>query len=114
VKIYGEDLEKLSKYASQIGALSENIDGVQDVYVEEMTGLPQMIVSYDRLALSKYNISIDDVNRSINISFAGQAAGLIFEGEKRFDLVVKLDSTNRVSMDDLKSITVTSPLGVQV
>lgn len=114
VKIYGEDLEKLSKYAAQIGALSENIDGVQDVYVEEMTGLPQMIVSYDRLALSKYNISIDDVNRSINISFAGQAAGLIFEGEKRFDLVVKLDSTNRVSMDDLKSITVTSPLGVQV
>ncbi len=114
VKIYGEDLDKLSKYASQIGALSENIEGVQDVYVEEMTGLPQMIVSYDRLALSKYNISIDDVNRSINISFAGQAAGLIFEGEKRFDLVVKLDSTNRVSMDDLKSITVTSPLGVQV
>jgi cobalt-zinc-cadmium resistance protein CzcA len=114
VKIYGEDLEKLSSYASQIGKLAESIEGVQDVYVEEMTGLPQMIVSYDRLALSKYNISIDDVNRSINISFAGQAAGLIFEGEKRFDLVVKLDSVNRESMADLKSVTVTSPLGVQV
>jgi cobalt-zinc-cadmium resistance protein CzcA len=114
VKIYGEDLDKLSHYAGQIGTLSSKIEGVQDVYVEEVTGLPQMIVSYDREALSKYNISIDEVNRSINISFAGQAAGLIFEGEKRFDLVVKLDSTNRQSMEDLKTITVTSPLGVQV
>lgn len=114
VKIYGEDLDKLSKYAERIGSLSSRIDGVQDVYVEEVTGLPQMIVSYDREALSKYNISIEEVNRSINISFAGQAAGLLFEGEKRFDLVVKLDSTSRASMDDLKTITVTSPLGVQV
>lgn len=114
VKIYGEDLEKLTQYAGQIGSIAGKITGVQDVYVEEVTGLPQMIVSYDREALSKYRISIEDVNRSINISFAGQAAGLIFEGEKRFDLVVKLDSTNRRSIDDLKTITVTSPSGVQV
>jgi cobalt-zinc-cadmium resistance protein CzcA len=114
VKIYGEDLDQLSKYANQIGAISSTISGVQDVYVEKVTGLPQMIVSYDRSALAKYNISIEDVNRSINISFAGQAAGLIFEGEKRFDLVVKLDSTNRASIDDLKDITITSPLGIQV
>ena len=114
VKIYGEDLDRLSSYAGQIGQLSSKIDGVQDVYVEEVTGLPQMIVSYNRESLSKYNISIAEVNRSINISFAGQSAGLIFEGEKRFDLVVKLDSTNRQSIDDLKTVTVTSPLGVQV
>ena len=114
VKIYGEDLDKLSSYAGQIGQLSSKIDGVQDVYVEEVTGLPQMIVSYNRESLSKYNISIAEVNRSINISFAGQSAGLIFEGEKRFDLVVKLDSTNRQSIEDLKTVTVTSPLGVQV
>jgi len=114
VKIYGEDLDELSQYAAKIGSLSSKIEGVHDVYVEEVTGLPQMIVSYDREALSKYNISIEDVNRSINISFAGQTAGLIFEGEKRFELVVKLDSTNRASIDNLKTITVTSPLGVQV
>ena len=114
VKVYGEDLDKLSLYAEQIGKLSSHISGVQDVYVEQVTGLPQLIVSYDRQALSKYNISIEDVNRSINISFAGQSAGLLFEGEKRFDLVVKLDSMSRMSMNDLKSVTVTSPLGVQV
>lgn len=114
VKVYGEDLDKLSMYAEQIGKLSSHISGVQDVYVEQVTGLPQMIVSYDRQALSKYNISIEDVNRSINISFAGQSAGLLFEGEKRFEVVVKLDSVSRMSMNDLKSVTVTSPLGVQV
>jgi cobalt-zinc-cadmium resistance protein CzcA len=114
VKIYGEDLRQLSRYAEQVGALASKIDGVQDVYIEEMTGLPQMIVSFDRSSLSKYNISIEDVNRAINISFAGQSAGLIFEGEKRFDLVVKLDSTSRASIEDLKSVTVMSPLGVQV
>jgi heavy metal efflux system protein len=114
VKIYGEDLDQLSSYAQQIGALSSKIEGVKDVYVEEVTGLPQMIVTYQRESLSKYNISIEEVNRAINISFAGQAAGLIFEGEKRFDLVVKLDSTNRKSIEDLKTITIASPLGVMV
>lgn len=114
VKIYGEDLDRLSSYAKQIGSISSQIEGVKDVYVEEVTGLPQMIVSYQREALSKYNISIEEVNRAINISFAGQSAGLIFEGEKRFDLVVKLDSTNRKSIEDLKTITIASPLGVMV
>lgn len=114
VKIYGENLDRLSAYARQIGSLSSKINGVKDVYVEEVTGLPQMIVSYQRESLSKYNISIEEVNRAINISFAGQAAGLIFEGEKRFDLVVKLDSTNRKSIEDLKTITIASPLGVMV
>ncbi len=114
VKIYGEDLEKLGIYAQQIGKLATGINGVQDVYVEQMTGLPQMIVQFDRAALSKYNISIDEVNRVINISFAGQTAGLLFEGEKRFDVVVKLDSTNRLSAEDLKSVSVTSPTGIMV
>lgn len=114
VKIYGEDLEQLGEYARKIGAISAKIDGVEDVYVEEMSGLPQLIVSFDRLALSKYNINIETVNQAINASFAGQSAGLIFEGEKRFELVVKLDSLSRNSMEDLKTISVTSPLGVQV
>lgn len=114
VKVYGEDLEKLSTYAEQIGNLSRLIDGVQDIYVEQVTGLPQLIVSYDRQALSRYNITVEDVNRAINISFAGQSAGLIFEGEKRFELVVKLDSVSRASLNDLRLVTVASPLGVQV
>jgi cobalt-zinc-cadmium resistance protein CzcA len=114
VKVYGEDLDLLGKYARKIGAIASKIEGVQDVYVEEMSGLPQLIVSFNRRALSKYNISIDAINQAINTSFAGQTAGLIFEGEKRFDLVVKLDASNRASLDDLKSISISSPAGLQV
>jgi cobalt-zinc-cadmium resistance protein CzcA len=114
VKIYGEDLAQLNTYADRIGRLAGKIQGVQDVYVEEMTGLPQLIVSYDRDALAKYNIPIEDVNRAINISFAGQATGLVFEGEKRFDLVVKLEESQRTSKEDLESITIMAPSGIQV
>ena len=114
VKIYGEDLAQLNTYAGRIGRLAGKIQGVQDVYVEEMTGLPQLIISYDRDALAKYNIPIEDVNRAINISFAGQATGLVFEGEKRFDLVVKLEESQRTSKEDLESITIMAPSGIQV
>jgi cobalt-zinc-cadmium resistance protein CzcA len=114
VKIYGEDLKKLETYAKKIGKLSKQIEGVQDVYIEEMTGSPQMIVSYNRDALAKYNCTIEDVNRAINISYAGQAAGIFFDGERRFDLVVRLDSSSRASIDDLKTINIPSPLGLQI
>ena len=114
VKIYGEDLNKLNSYAERAGKIAGGIKGVQDVYVEEMTGLPQLIVSYDRDALATYNIPIEDVNKAINISFAGQATGLVFEGERRFDLVVKLEEGQRASKEDLESITITAPSGKQV
>jgi cobalt-zinc-cadmium resistance protein CzcA len=114
VKIYGEELNKLNAYAEQVGKIAGHINGVQDVYVEEMTGLPQLIVSYDRDALSAFNIDIEDVNKAINISFAGQATGLVFEGERRFELVVKLEESQRTSKQDLEAITITSPSGKQV
>jgi cobalt-zinc-cadmium resistance protein CzcA len=114
VKIYGENFEDLQNYAEKVGSLSRGIEGVQDVYVEEMSGLPQMIIKYNREAISKYQVSIDEINSAINIGFAGQPAGLVFEGEKRFDLVVKLDSNARQTPDDLKQLTVTSENGKQI
>ncbi len=114
VKIYGEDFDELSKYAQKVGAIAKRIEGVQDVYVEEMNGLPQMLITYDREAIAKYQVSIEEINRAINIGFAGQTAGLVFEGEKRFDLVVKLDSTFRQSPEDLKQLTVTAENGRQI
>lgn len=114
IKVYGEDLNKLPQYANQIGKLASKISGVQDVYVEEVSGLPQLIVKYNRVAMAQHNISVEQVNQAVNISFAGQSAGLIFEGERRFEVVVKLDSNQRYSMTDLKAITVTSPKGNQI
>lgn len=114
VKIYGEDFSKLSQYAKQVGGIANKIKGIQDVYVEELEGLPQLIVKYDREALARYNLSIDDVNKAINTSFAGQTAGIVFEGEKRFSLIVKLDSASREGHDDLSSIAVTNDDGNQI
>ena len=82
VKVYGEDFDKLSAYAKQIGSISRSITGVQDIYVEELSGLPQLIVRYDRDALARYQVTIEEVNRAVNLGFAGQIAGYVFEGER--------------------------------
>lgn len=114
VKIYGEDFEKLALYSKQIGSIASKIKGVQDVYVEEMSGLPQMIVQYDREALARYNVSLDEVNRVVNLGFAGQASGFVFEGEKRFELVVKLKPEFRDNITDLSQLFVSNQDGEEI
>ncbi|MFN5416803.1 MAG: CusA/CzcA family heavy metal efflux RND transporter [Flavobacteriia bacterium] len=114
VKVYGEDLDKLSAYAKKIGKIATSIQGVQDLYVEEVTGLTELIVSFNHQNLAFYNVTIEEVNDVINTSFAGKNAGLIFEGEKRFDLVIKNEFDSRNSIDDLKSLMITNANGDQV
>ncbi|MBI2258924.1 MAG: CusA/CzcA family heavy metal efflux RND transporter [Flavobacteriia bacterium] len=114
VKVYGEDLDQLASYAKKIGHISSKIDGVQDLYVEEVTGLTELIVSFNHEQLAFYNVSVQDVNDVIHTSFAGKTAGLIFEGEKRFDLVVKNDSEKRQSIEDLKALIINTDDGKQI
>lgn len=114
VKIYGEDLKQLSHYAEQVGAIAGGIAGATDVYVEEVTGLPQILVRYDREAMARYGISVESVNRAVNMGFAGQPAGQVFEGEKRFDLVVRLDGAARQSLQDLQNLTVMNEQGMSI
>lgn len=114
VKIYGEDLEKLSKYGKEVGRLVSGISGANDLYVEEVTGLPQLLVTMDRTKLAQYNLTVADVNRTINRGFAGESVGQVFEGEKRFDLVVRLDQLGRDNLEDLKDLTVLNPEGILV
>jgi len=114
VKIYGEDLDQLSHYANQIGQIARGIKGATDVYVEEVTGLPQIIVRFNRQAMSHYGINVSDVNKAINMGFAGQPAGQVFEGEKRFDLVVRLDEPSRQSIQDLENLTVINNDGLSI
>ena len=114
VKIYGEDFNLLSRYAKRVGALAQNIDGVQDLYVEELSGLPQLIVRYDRAALARYQVSIAAVNQAVNLGFAGQTAGYVFEGERKFELVVKLKQDFRKAPADLDQLFVTNELGQEI
>lgn len=114
VKIYGEDFIMLEKYAKQIGGIAGKINGVQDVYVEEMTGLPQMTIRYHREQLAKYQVSVEEINRAVNISLAGQPTGLVFEGEKRFDLVIKLDEASRHNIQMIEQIHVVNEEGTEI
>jgi cobalt-zinc-cadmium resistance protein CzcA len=111
LKIFGEDLDTLSKYAEKLGKIVNEVDGSQDLYVEPITGMPQVIIDYNRDAIAQYNLSIADINRVVNSAFAGQSAGLIFEGEKRFDLMVRLNLDKRKNLDDVRNLLIPSPQG---
>ena len=106
VKIYGEDLDLLFDLANQAAAGISNIQGAGDVKVEQVTGLPQLVVRYNRPLLARYNLSISEINRIVRASFAGEAAGVIFEGEKRFDLVVRLKEDFRQNINSLENLRV--------
>ncbi|MCV9385412.1 CusA/CzcA family heavy metal efflux RND transporter [Reichenbachiella ulvae] len=114
IKLFGEDLEILAVKVEEIGKLVSGIEGVADLKVEATSGLPQMTVKYDRRKLAQYGLHIDELNVLIESAFAGGKAGVIFEGEKRFDLVVRLDRQHRQSIDDLRKIYVPMPNGAQV
>lgn len=111
IKIYGEDLDMLASYAQQVGALVPTIDGAVDVYVEQITGVPQVVITPKRDKLAIFGLNIEEVNQAINASLAGQVAGQVYEGEKRFDLVLRFAEEKRQSVEDLYSIFVTTPSG---
>jgi cobalt-zinc-cadmium resistance protein CzcA len=114
VKIYGENLDTLTKLAEVVGALAAETEGAKDLYVEQMGGLSQIVVDYDRIQMAHFGLNIVDVNAAINTALAGQATGKVYEGERRFDLVVRLDANARQSIDDVRNIPIETPTGVQI
>lgn len=114
LKIYGEDLDELSRQARKVGDIVNTVSGAQDLYVEKITGLPQIVVEMDRDAIARYGLNVEDINTVINTAFAGQSAGLVYEGEKRFDLVVRLDKNNRKDINDVKNLYINTPTGQQL
>jgi len=114
IKIFGEDLDKLSQYAAQAGAIARKTTGAVDVYVEEVTGLPQIVIKFKRDKIAQFGLNIDDVNQVLRAGFAGEVAGQVFESEKRFDLVVRLQKESRENLSDIKNLSVTAPNGNQI
>ena len=114
VKIFGEDLDVLAQKAHEIEKAIKNIPGASDVIIEKTEGLPQMFVQYDRSKIARYGLNIADLNEMIALSFAGKTVGNVFEGEKRFDMVIRLDQDNRQSIEDLKNLYVSIPNGEQI
>jgi cobalt-zinc-cadmium resistance protein CzcA len=114
IKIYGEDLQILFDNASKIRNLIGGVQGAADISVEQIVGLPQMNVKYDRQKLAHYGLNVADINDLIRTAFAGKTASTVFEGERRFDLVVRFGLDNRQSLEDLKQIRVDIPTGERI
>ncbi len=114
IKIFGEDLGLLSDKAAEIEQWIADVPGAADITVEKIEGLPQMMVKYDRGKIARYGLNISDVNEVISMGFAGKIAGSVFEGERRFDLVVRYDPENRQSLDDIGNAFVSTGNGDQV
>lgn len=111
VKIYGDDLDELSKLANRIDKLIKNVPGVSSTFVEKVSGLPQIQVTYDHARLSEYGISVDDVNKAIETTYAGAVAGSIYEGERKFDVVLRMGNADRNDIESLKNLYIPIPQG---
>lgn len=106
VKVFGEDLDYLASKAEEIEKLIKGIPGAADVILEKTAGLPQMGVHYNREKIAAYGLDIAELNRQLTMAFGGEKAGNIFEGEKRFDIVVRLKPEDRTSIDNLRNLPV--------
>jgi cobalt-zinc-cadmium resistance protein CzcA len=114
IKIFGDDLNTLSQKASNIEKIIQSVDGVEDINVEKVTGLAQVQVEYNRDRLAQYGLSVEEANRTLRAAFAGSQAGVVFDEEKRFGLVVRLDKDYRKNLEDVKNLSVSLPNGGQI
>lgn len=114
LKVFGDDLDVLAATAAKLGKIINTVDGVQNLYIEPITGMPQVIISYKRPILAQYHLSVAGINKVVNTAFAGQSTGLVFEGEKRFDMVVKLDEDARKNLEDVRNLLIPTPAGQQI
>jgi cobalt-zinc-cadmium resistance protein CzcA len=113
-KIYGENLDTLSKYSKILGGIVSKVSGAQDVYIEPLDGMPQIIVKYKRNSIAAYGLNIKDINKILNTSFAGQSSGLVFEDEKRFDLVVRIKEEEKKNIENVQNLLIATPSGTQI
>ncbi|KGL61975.1 CusA/CzcA family heavy metal efflux RND transporter [Polaribacter sp. Hel1_85] len=114
IKIFGEDLSVLANKADEIKSLIQNVEGASDIIIEKVEGLPQMSVNYNRNKIARYGLNIADLNEVISMGFSGGVAGSVFEGEKRFDLVIRLDKEHRKNLESLQNLYVDTPNGTKI
>ena len=110
IKIFGTDLNTLASEAARVARLIEGVKGVSGIKVEEVTGLPQIQIHYDHSRLAHYGISVSDVNATVETAFAGATAGAVYEGERKFDIVVRLDKRLR-DIETLRNLAISLPGG---
>ena len=114
VKIFGENMDTLLNYANKVNAVVQSVDGATEPSVERVAGLPQIVIKYNRSQIANYGLNIEDINHIVSTSFAGGSAGVVYENERKFDLVVRLDSTHRNNIDDVSHLYIPTTNGTQI
>ncbi|WP_031425498.1 CusA/CzcA family heavy metal efflux RND transporter [Flavimarina sp. Hel_I_48] len=114
VKLYGEDLDLLASKAQEMGSIISTVKGVADMKVEATAGLPQITINYNRDKTAQYGLQIKNLNSLVQSAFAGGQAGVIFQGERRFDLVVRLREEDRTNIENIRNLYVNLPSGSQI
>src|SRR5690606_16417968 len=114
VKIYGDDIDLLVAKGDEVLELINGIEGITDAKAERVAGLPQITVRYNKDKLALYGLKIGDLSKVLRMGFAGESAGVVYEGEKRFDLVVRLAENSREDISSIKSLFITLPSGNQI
>ncbi len=114
IKIFGDNLDILASNGTVVEKLIRTIPGIEDINVEKVTGLPQIQIEYNRDRIAQYGLNIADINRMVRTAFAGSTAGVVFEEEKRFDLVVRLEKDYRTGLDNVRNLYVPLPNGGQI
>jgi cobalt-zinc-cadmium resistance protein CzcA len=106
IKVYGDDLDLLFQKGNKIEALISDIDGVNSITVEQITGMPQIVIEFDYDKLAQYGLQVREVNLMIRTAFAGEKAGVIYEGERRFDLMIRLPKALRENIEDVENLLI--------
>lgn len=112
IKIFGDDLNTLIQQAEKVGKMISNVRGVSGVMVEQVAGLPQIQVRCNHERMAEYGVSVDDVNQVLETAFAGGTAGVVFEGERKFDIVLRLDKDVR-TIEALQTLAIPVSAGQQ-
>src|SRR5215203_1821904 len=114
VKLFGDDLQTLADKGKEIERVLGSIQGAEETRAEVTTGLPQLQVKPDRAAIARYGLNVEDVNELVEAIFAGKKAGEVFEGERRFDIVIRLNEDASRTIDSVRALLLTSPTGQRV
>ena len=114
IKLFGDDLDTLKTEAEKIARVVGKVSGAEDVKVEQISGLPQLQIKPDRAAIARYGINVEAVNDLVESVVAGKQAGLVYEGEQRFNLVVRLNEAAGRDVETIKALLVSAPNGARI
>jgi cobalt-zinc-cadmium resistance protein CzcA len=114
VKIFGENMDTLLSYANKVNAVVQSVDGATEPSVERVAGLPQIVIKYNRSQIANYGLNIEAINHIVSTAFAGGGAGVVYENERKFELVVRLDEANRNNIEDVSHLYIPTNNGTQI